>query len=444
MHLLKCMSCGVKFDRSSLYERLGRSWMATTFRDIREMELYETEKSYFGATQDIIEAQLEVERLRKERNELDAKYDKIKTERANHLLQFRYSDEVDTIANVLDKYLSIQRSIEVVDEQLQDERKDITDKIDKMQGGERKVSKKTYVYQCKADCKGMLSNESRTKEGHFICSICQTVTCTECKMAISENDTHSCDPDILKSVQLMEEPSKPCPSCGIPIYRISGCSQMFCTQCHANWDWRTGKLNNGAIHNPHAAEWLRTQRNRPREIGDIQCGREIDIDIAIECSGLMENALNRERQDMTKPERQGFLRNIRYVFEALRVSVHHNYVTIPALGRDRYGHQTNQELRVNLLLKRMPEDDFRREIQRRDKANSKRNELLQIVLTYRDAITDLIWPYVTSGSTKNVNEWKQLSAEIKALEEYVNGCFRLVADVYGSTIHDIMSDRSIR
>lgn len=441
------MSCSVEFDRSSLYDRLGRSFMATTFRDIREVALYEIEKSFFAATQDVIEVQLEVERLRRERSELDNKYDKVKIDRTKDLMTFRYSTEIDTIVSAIDKYLSLSRSIEVVDEQLQDDRKDLTDKIEKLQSGDKKKSNRTYVLQCpKEDCKGMLSNESKTKEGHFFCSICETITCVACKMIIKKQEqaTHTCDPDILKSVELLEQSSKPCPTCGIPIHRISGCSQMFCTQCHASWDWRSGRLNNGQIHNPHHSEWLRTQRNRPRELGDIPCGRELNIDLAVDCSHWLENAIRQNAANITKKQKQELMRMVQYIFESMRVAIHHNHITIPTLGRDTYGHETNQELRVNLLLKRLSEDDFRREIQRRDKANSKRNELLQIVLTYRDAITDLVWPYIVEGHLKTIDEWKQLHAEMNALEEYVNGCFELVSCVYGSTIHQIMNDRAVR
>ena len=133
-----------------------------------------------------------------------------------------------------------------------------------------------------------------------------------------------------------------------------------------------------------------------------------------------------------------------YIFEALRVAIHHNHTTIVQLGRDRYGHQTNQDLRVNLLLKRLPEEEFRRLIQKHDKANSKRNELLQIVITYRDAITDLAWPFVIDHRNKTLDDWVQLHNDIKALEEYVDQCFGVIACVYGSVQHEIMSDRSIR
>lgn len=50
--------------------------------------------------------------------------------------------------------------------------------------------------------------------------------------------------------------TRPCPTCFVPIYKISGCDQMFCTECHAKFSWRTGKVVKGLFHNPHFFEWI--------------------------------------------------------------------------------------------------------------------------------------------------------------------------------------------
>ena len=43
---------------------------------------------------------------------------------------------------------------------------------------------------------------------------------------------------------------------------------MWCTQCHVAFDWRTGAIETGRIHNPHYFEF----KKRSREHGDIPCG----------------------------------------------------------------------------------------------------------------------------------------------------------------------------
>jgi hypothetical protein len=91
----------------------------------------------------------------------------------------------------------------------------------------------------------------------------------------------------------------------------------------------------------------------------------------------------------------------------------------------------------------MDEASFRREIQKRDKASSKRNELLQTVLTYRDALADIVAPFVERG-VRPYSEWEAMLAEVRALELYVNSCFITIGQTYGSATYEISSDRSIR
>jgi hypothetical protein len=79
--------------------------------------------------------------------------------------------------------------------------------------------------------------------------------------------------------------TKPCPGCKEFIFKINGCSQMWCVQCHTTWNWDTGEiLENQKIHNPHYIEYKAKEGILiERDIRDIPSGDEIDqpfIDIA--------------------------------------------------------------------------------------------------------------------------------------------------------------------
>jgi hypothetical protein len=101
------------------------------------------------------------------------------------------------------------------------------------------------------------------------CSICNDIICNKCFSVIT-NDEHECDSDILETLKFIKKDSKPCPKCSVPIHKIDGCDQMFCVTCHTAFSWRTCKIQNGVIHNPHYFQWLRENNNEiPRQMGDL-------------------------------------------------------------------------------------------------------------------------------------------------------------------------------
>jgi hypothetical protein len=73
-------------------------------------------------------------------------------------------------------------------------------------------------------------------------------------------DLAQCDENDVKSWALIKETSVACPKCGTSIQKVSGCNQMWCTvqNCNTAFDWATGKVINGPIHNPHYHDFLRT------------------------------------------------------------------------------------------------------------------------------------------------------------------------------------------
>lgn len=135
------------------------------------------------------------------------------------------------------------------------------------------VQRKQFTMPCpKDDCHGFLSQR-------YKCGVCSIYVCPHChETKGGENDEeHICDDNLVKSVQLIKKDSKSCPSCHSLIHRYEGCPQMWCTQCKVAFDWRTGKIETGPVHNPHYADWLR--QNNPdtatRTMAIRACGADI-------------------------------------------------------------------------------------------------------------------------------------------------------------------------
>lgn len=114
-----------------------------------------------------------------------------------------------------------------------------------------------------SDCRGMVDTHGR-------CLTCQARICTRC--LVKKEEKHKCDPDTVATVKAIREDSKPCPSCGTQISKISGCDQMWCTQCKTAFSWNRLVVEHGNIHNPHALQWRREMGLAERNPGDVPCG----------------------------------------------------------------------------------------------------------------------------------------------------------------------------
>jgi hypothetical protein len=140
-----------------------------------------------------------------------------------------------------------------------------------------KDERKKFIMPCPGeDCKGYLSS-------HYKCQLCKLYVCPDCFEIIGHNKedvVHVCKEDNLKSAELIKKETKGCPKCGVRIFKISGCDQMWCTECKVAFSWNTGKIViDGAIHNPHFYQYMQNNNagQAPRNPGDVLCGGLLSI-----------------------------------------------------------------------------------------------------------------------------------------------------------------------
>jgi len=96
------------------------------------------------------------------------------------------------------------------------------------------------------NCKGFINSKGK-------CPICNQETCLKCNTI--KNLDHECQEKDVETWNLIVKSSKPCPNCSTRIQKSEGCSQMWCPGCHKAFNWNTGKITNGPIHNPHFYEY---------------------------------------------------------------------------------------------------------------------------------------------------------------------------------------------
>ena len=75
------------------------------------------------------------------------------------------------------------------------------------------------------------------KETALKCGLCGIFVCGKCHAIKLEDENgskieHVCNKDDVESVTLKKKETKSCPGCGTAIYKIAGCSSMFCTHCN--------------------------------------------------------------------------------------------------------------------------------------------------------------------------------------------------------------------
>ena len=131
------------------------------------------------------------------------------------------------------------------------------------------MEKRAFVRACPHDaCKGFLSTAWK-------CGLCENWTCPTChEVKGPEKDAaHTCDPNNVATAELLARDSRNCPKCAAGIFKINGCDQMWCTQCHTAFSWRTGRVETHMVHNPHYYEYQRAHGTPlPRAVGDVPCG----------------------------------------------------------------------------------------------------------------------------------------------------------------------------
>lgn len=567
--------------------------MKNEYKYIREIMLFETEKGLFPATQLILEKKKEIENLEAELTLVQDKFIEIQVEKQKELNAFCKSDEICSIKDTIDRYMALQEELDI-DHKIQEESSLIHTKIRELINS-TKPSKKTFIRQCpQVECNGMLSQENRTSLLNYKCILCESVSCEKCREICPNETTHECNKDTLETIKLIDESSKPCPSCASPIYKIAGCfdkntiiplwnginkfaneivigdvltgddfqprtvlelftgtdqlfkvdqlngesyivnskhnlalikengskwqinlstyldlsdeiknslygykvvkgsekiikstlqitphkidayygfaldgnnkflfqdktvlcncDQMWCTSCNTAFSWRTLKIVNGTVHNPHYFEYLRQNGQQDRDPLDIQCGQEVDHRLIMSIERKLHTWLENWRINATSEayhELQSQIMQLNMIMERIP---HHHHVTIPNL-RTTNIFQRNQDLRLQLLNKQIDEMHFKVRIQRSDKAESKKQDLLNIVVTFRDCASAIMYrldedlkstiPESTTDinylmhrsapiPTITVSKVREYVAELNNLRKYIDGCLQHTGIVYNS------------
>lgn len=165
---------------------------------------------------------------------------------------------------------------------------------------------------------------------------------------------------------------------GTDLTVLRNCDQMYCTQCHTAFSWRTGRVETGAIHNPHYYEYMRVHGGGlPRAAGDVPCG-------GFPQWGTLARLVSRT--------------DVRYIVIAnAHMLWGHLQWMLP-----RYGvniNEDNRDLRIKLMIGDSSEDDFKKKIQQREKARQRKTDIRQVIEMIRAVLVDLFQDFERTHDT---------------------------------------------
>jgi hypothetical protein len=275
-----------------------------------------------------------------------------------------------------------------------------------------------FVAACpSADCRGFLSTA-------YKCGVCSHQFCSQCR-ELKRDEAHTCDPDLVATMKAIVSESRPCPTCGMAISRVSGCDQMFCIQCDTAFSYSTGKIVTGVIHNPHYFE-------RMAKLKTAAADQPI-------CEA---NGWPHFRRVFTNNPVTRFLSHpiTDMITRLYQLGVHIQEVELPSLPQPDTAID-NTDLRVQYLLKEIDEKQLRQKLQRRTR---KRDLYLEIrsplelaVVTILEFMVWLAAPeqHVVANKETIISEiGDRATALSEYLTSYINDSLRVIGDRYGNHV----------
>jgi hypothetical protein len=333
-----CMGCKTAWNREFVDTFCTKYFRNTKLRKHRENILFEREKMRMPETQPEVERIIQMRRLRRIIHKQRVK-----------LIELHNTYRLfETNTPVPPEVLTLYKEME-----------DVYRSLEQLRTGEALIGfeARRFVRQCPIEkCKGFLNED-------WYCGLCERKYCKECNETLTCN--HECNPETVKTMKLLNKDSKSCPKCGTVIHKTSGCAQMWCVSCHTAFNWRTGEIETGRIHNPHFIEFKK-RTSMSREHGDIPCGgipsfrelREVGAsDQILECAAVIHYV---ERENMYLD-------------------------TLPI---------DNTQLRISYMLNDIDEVDFKTILQRQEKFIEKSRDISNIYEMISNAGGDILRQYI--------------------------------------------------
>lgn len=383
-----CMNCKNVWGREFMDKNFTKKFITKDLKNHRENTLFEREKCLLPETQPYVERQILGEKMTEEIYEKEAEINRLKRE---------LNDLRDTHYRI--RYGNIN-----IDPQ----------------------ERAKFVRKCPvAECKGFLKE-------NWCCDLCNSKICKECNEK-KEDDNHVCDPNNVETAKLLKKDTKPCPSCGTMIFKISGCPQMWCTSCHVAFDWNTMRIERGVIHNPHFFEFRRNNNIQGRNPQDIPCGGRPELNEVL--AALRGSSHEQIRQENRYGRIQFHNETEQFLSNVIRLSRHIEHYEIQYHYPMRTQQQlidNNRELRIRYMRNFISDEEFKNTLQKREKAAKKNEEIGQVLTMVYTSSNDILRQICLDPPSLSTNV-----ELLKKLRDYTNRCMYSISSRYNCVVPQI-------
>ena len=400
-----CMDCKTNWSAKFML-LLKKNWLNDVYRPHREKFLCDLELSKIAETMPAAERYQAVKKQEKVTEELRRQY-------------FAMKLELEKIGAKVNESVRLTSTI-------------------RSGQSDAKAEKKEFFMPCPAvNCNGLLSTQ-------YKCGICEMFTCHECHEVIGPSKTehtHVCDANNVASALAIKKETKQCPGCHNRIFRIEGCSQMWCTGCHTAFDWNTGrKVSTDRLHNPHWFEYQRTLNGgaAPRTPGDVPCGglctrSQINTAIVTKIMSARRAITSLHYQvSSTDP----LCETLRYIHRIVE-NITHNDVRETRQRIQALRDFTEQ--RVKYIVGEMTKEQLSTYIFRSDKTRQKNTEMLNVYELLSAVGIDFFNRLIDNTHTGDVflQDVTEQVAQYDKLRVYCNGLFAVISNTYAMTVPQI-------
>lgn len=222
----------------------------------------------------------------------------------------------------------------------------------------------------KTNCNGFV-------EERWSCVVCKTKVCETCHDVTT--DGHICAEETVASLRLIRSECKPCPSCRVRVFRVEGCSQMWCTNCDSAFDWKTGlSITTEYFHNPHYADWVARNVAKKATVDND--------DFVYDCQVPMVNHWRINNVNDTD-EAQVALGAILNCANALLDIRYYD----PLTSNEEV---CRRKVRIAFLMGGIEEGQFKRDMQRIDKRFMKKREIDEVFVMFATVCREILWQYI--------------------------------------------------